>query len=41
VEAALGKENARIVLNHSSLDATEVYLDRDIRKALQVMKELG
>ncbi|KAA3609189.1 MAG: site-specific integrase [Planctomycetota bacterium] len=41
VESALGKEQARIVLNHSSLDATEVYLDRDIRQALQVMKELG
>jgi len=41
IEAALGKENARIVLNHSSLAATEVYLDRDIRKALEVMAKLG
>lgn len=41
IEAALDKEKARIVLNHSSLDATEVYLDRDIREALQVMRELG
>lgn len=41
LESALDKESARIVLNHSSLDATEVYLDRDIRRALQVMGELG
>ncbi|MBL4770744.1 MAG: site-specific integrase [Planctomycetes bacterium] len=41
IEAALGREEARIVLNHSSLDATEVYLDRDIRKALLIMEHLG
>jgi integrase len=36
-----GVETAKIILGHASLDATMIYAERDLQRAMEVVKEVG
>jgi integrase len=41
VRAEFGLEAAQVVLGHSRVDVTQIYAERDLSKAVAVMKEVG
>jgi len=41
IRAKYGLEAAQVVLGHSRADVTQVYAERDLKKAAEVMKEVG
>ncbi len=41
VRARFGLEAAQVVLGHSRADVTQVYAERDLSKAIEVMREVG
>jgi integrase len=41
VRAAFGLEAAQVVLGHSKANTTEIYAERDLSKAVEVMREIG
>ena len=36
-----GLEAAQVVLGHSAADVTQIYAERDMAKAAEVMKQVG
>ncbi len=41
VEKMYDKETARIILGHKSVDTTQIYIDRDRKKAIEAIREIG
>jgi site-specific recombinase XerC len=41
IRARYGLEAAQVVLGHSRADVTQVYAERDLEKAREVMREVG
>jgi integrase len=41
VKRAFGAETARAAGGHSSLDATEIYIEKDLQAAMEAAKQLG
>jgi hypothetical protein len=41
VRARFGLEAAQVVLGHSKADVTQVYAERDLSKAREIMREIG
>jgi integrase len=36
-----GLEAAQVILGHASADVTQVYAERDLQKAVEIMREVG
>jgi len=36
-----GLEAAKLILGHQSMATTEIYVDKDLAKAVNIVKELG
>jgi hypothetical protein len=41
IRARYGLEAAQVILGHSRTDVTQVYAERDLAKAVEVMREIG
>jgi integrase len=41
IERLYGEDGSKTVLGHSSLNATQVYLSRDLKQAREIMKAIG
>lgn len=41
IRASHGAEAAQVVLGHARLDTTEIYAERDLKKAAEVVREMG
>lgn len=41
IRARFGLEAAQVVLGHASADVTQVYAERDLAKAIEIMREVG
>jgi hypothetical protein len=36
-----GLEAAQVILGHASADVTQIYAERDLQKAVEIMREVG
>jgi integrase len=36
-----GVEIAQVILGHATLDATEIYAERDVARAIKIVREIG
>ena len=41
IRAQFGLEAAQVTLGHASASVTEIYAERDLKKAVEVAKQLG
>jgi integrase len=41
VRREFGVEAAQVILGHSHLNVTEVYAERDLKKAAEIMRQIG
>ena len=41
VRGRYGLEAAQVILGHASADVTQVYAERDLQKAVEIMREVG
>jgi hypothetical protein len=41
LRAAYGLETARVILGHSRVETSQIYAERDLGRAAQVMGEVG
>jgi integrase len=41
IRARYGVEAARVILGHSKVETSEIYAERDLIKAQQIMREIG
>lgn len=41
IRKRFGLEAAQVILGHASADVTQVYAERDLQKAVQIMREVG
>ena len=41
IRKRFGLETAQVILGHASADVTQVYAERDLSKAIEIMREVG
>ena len=41
IRKRFGLEGAQVILGHASADVTQVYAERDLQKAVEIMREVG
>jgi len=41
LQARYGVEAARVILGHSKVETTQIYAERDLGRAAEIMREIG